>query len=76
MANTKEIKAQVEALEKEQTDRVSTVNQINERMGEMREAMAQLKEAHDYTRGKIEALKGLLPNETGEETATVNEKAK
>jgi hypothetical protein len=45
-------------------------------MGEMREAMAQLKEAHDYTRGKIEALKGLLPNETGEETATVNEKAK
>ncbi|MBC8436860.1 hypothetical protein H8D85_00900 [bacterium] len=63
-----EIKDRIQTLKTEQEDRVKTVEQLNTRISEMREGIAQLKEAHDYTRGQLEALESLVApeNDKGE----------
>ena len=58
-----EIKDRIQTLKTEQEDRVKTVEQLNTRIAEMRDGIAQLKEAHDYTRGQLEALESLVAPE-------------
>ncbi len=74
MTTNKELQSKVDELNTAQEERVKTIQQIQERMSEMREAMGQIKEAHDYTRGQIAALADLLPEDTTKSAPAKDEK--
>jgi hypothetical protein len=53
----------LEGLLKENQARIAQVQQYNEQIGAIRDEINKAKEAHDYCRGQIELLQGLIAEE-------------
>jgi|APSaa5957512576_1039674.scaffolds.fasta_scaffold144717_2 hypothetical protein len=58
--NNAEIKNKLDVLKEDNEKRITQVQQWNEDIQELRNVIAKAKEDHDFVRGQISALDGLL----------------
>tara|TARA_Y100000593_G_C4224412_1_gene293650 strand:+ start:555 stop:788 length:234 start_codon:yes stop_codon:yes gene_type:complete len=67
MANSK-LQDKLSELAQEQEERVNQVTQIQEQIQAAQATVAQLKEAHDHTRGKMDMISELIAAEEADNT--------